>query len=427
MVEVRKAVKLSLVQPTSSKAVLFDAVAKKYIEAINLCKTAIEFWDGFSDAPLTRRNLHNIAYKGLRRGLPSQLAVDAISDAWANREHPCARIRTMAISFNVSRSGSIAETERHNPIVLCKLNGKRIVIPIEMDGAWRRFNEHMASGWSYTQFRIERNGTMAMRVILKKKVPVKAAKGTIGIDVGSKCLAATSEIGEDGRKVQQLYFGQDVAVVQQRTLARRSKLQSNADTGSRKAMRSLDHLRGYEENFTKTRCYQTAHQIVDMAVKNGRSISIEDLNHLNDSRLNRASNKIVKRLPYHEFRAALEAVAGQSGIKVVVVPAENTSRTCSRCGHIAKESRKRSVFRCVKCGFVLNADRNASVNIARRGQLLERQKALDIVTDSIVGCQTSSDGGRVNGPARNHDGLLSSCSQHAQPPEFKPPILMGGS
>ena len=43
-----------------------------------------------------------------------------------------------------------------------------------------------------------------------------------------------------------------------------------------------------------------------------------------------------------------------------------TSQTCSRCGNIDKENRQtQETFVCTKCGFKLNADHNAAINIAR--------------------------------------------------------------
>jgi putative transposase len=42
-----------------------------------------------------------------------------------------------------------------------------------------------------------------------------------------------------------------------------------------------------------------------------------------------------------------------------------TSQRCSACGHIARESREsQALFRCVACGYTLNADVNAAINIA---------------------------------------------------------------
>ncbi len=56
-----------------------------------------------------------------------------------------------------------------------------------------------------------------------------------------------------------------------------------------------------------------------------------------------------------------------NGGKLVIVPAAYTSRTCHKCGHVAKENREsQAVFHCVECGHKANADVNAAMNILSR-------------------------------------------------------------
>ena len=43
---------------------------------------------------------------------------------------------------------------------------------------------------------------------------------------------------------------------------------------------------------------------------------------------------------------------------------KNTSRTCHRCGHVARV--KGRVFKCPKCGMEYDRDLNACINIAHR-------------------------------------------------------------
>ncbi|MFE5591214.1 zinc ribbon domain-containing protein [Streptomyces sp. NPDC056549] len=48
-----------------------------------------------------------------------------------------------------------------------------------------------------------------------------------------------------------------------------------------------------------------------------------------------------------------------------------TSRRCSQCGHIDRNNRVgQATFACRACGFLANADDNASHNIARKGELV---------------------------------------------------------
>jgi putative transposase len=54
---------------------------------------------------------------------------------------------------------------------------------------------------------------------------------------------------------------------------------------------------------------------------------------------------------------------------VVEVDARFSSQECSRCGHVARESRRRRRFRCVACGYQSHADVNAALVIRGRAQL----------------------------------------------------------
>ena len=57
-----------------------------------------------------------------------------------------------------------------------------------------------------------------------------------------------------------------------------------------------------------------------------------------------------------------------AGVLVVEVDPRNTSRACSRCGHV-KEALPlwQRTYRCRECGLVMDRDRNAAVNILGSG------------------------------------------------------------
>ncbi|MCK9544712.1 MAG: transposase, partial [Novosphingobium sp.] len=57
----------------------------------------------------------------------------------------------------------------------------------------------------------------------------------------------------------------------------------------------------------------------------------------------------------------------ENGINLIKVNPAYTSQTCSRCGSIHKESRKGEKYLCIDCGYELDADLNASINILHRG------------------------------------------------------------
>lgn len=64
--------------------------------------------------------------------------------------------------------------------------------------------------------------------------------------------------------------------------------------------------------------------------------------------------------------------ADRIGISVIYIDPSYTSQTCSRCGYIDKENREtQEKFICKKCGFEINADHNASINIARSEKFIK--------------------------------------------------------
>jgi predicted RNA-binding Zn-ribbon protein involved in translation (DUF1610 family) len=60
----------------------------------------------------------------------------------------------------------------------------------------------------------------------------------------------------------------------------------------------------------------------------------------------------------------LEQKCSEQGVLVTKVSPTYTSKRCSNCGWTRRGSRKGKEFKCSQCGFTLDADLNASLNIA---------------------------------------------------------------
>lgn len=79
-------------------------------------------------------------------------------------------------------------------------------------------------------------------------------------------------------------------------------------------------------------------------------------------------NRALLNLSPYRLRLYLQYKLPRSGGVLRLVDPRNTSRRCSRCGHIAAENRKtQASFICVQCGFQENADIQAARNILARG------------------------------------------------------------
>jgi len=75
------------------------------------------------------------------------------------------------------------------------------------------------------------------------------------------------------------------------------------------------------------------------------------------------------RWVYPSIIRKIERMCAERGIKLVKVSPAYTSQTCSNCGNIDDKSRKGENYKCVSCGYEIDADVNASINIRNRGVL----------------------------------------------------------
>jgi putative transposase len=89
----------------------------------------------------------------------------------------------------------------------------------------------------------------------------------------------------------------------------------------------------------------------------------------------RGLNRSILDAGWGVFLAVLADKAESAGRVVVAAEPRNTSRTCSRCGHCARENRNGEAFHCLACGHTAHADVNAALNILRAGLALHDAQA----------------------------------------------------
>lgn len=188
---------------------------------------------------------------------------------------------------------------------------------------------------------------------------------TLGVDLGLKypayvCLSDNTFIRQ--------HIGESLELLKQREQfrSRRKRLQQqlrnvNGGKGRNKKLSALNKLSDCERNFAKTYNHMISKRIVEFAKNNKcQFINLESLTKdgFNDN--------ILSNWSYYELQNMIEYKADRENIKVRYVNPAYTSQTCSRCKNTDKENRQtQEKFKCTKCGFELNADHNASINIAR--------------------------------------------------------------
>ncbi len=114
---------------------------------------------------------------------------------------------------------------------------------------------------------------------------------------------------------------------------------------------------------------KVSRQRKDFAVKLARCVvqsndlvAYEDLqvqNMVKNSKL----SKSISDAAWSAFRNWLEYFGKVFGVVTVAVPPHYTSANCSHCGKSVKKSLSQRTHRCHHCGFVLDRDWNAAINI----------------------------------------------------------------
>ncbi len=112
-----------------------------------------------------------------------------------------------------------------------------------------------------------------------------------------------------------------------------------------------------------------ANQIINYAKQSTNPvITMEDITHIREKfNKGRKLNKRFHSLPFRKLQKYIEYKALLNGIQVYYLPknlVKNSSKTCHRCGHVAKVVGRE--IKCPNCGLRYNRDLNACINIAHR-------------------------------------------------------------
>jgi IS605 OrfB family transposase len=195
---------------------------------------------------------------------------------------------------------------------------------------------------------------------------VKPTPDILGVDFGVINLATDS----DG----QAFSGAGVERTRQKysslrqTLQHKASAQTKGGKRPRPVRRLIKRLSGREANFRRYTNHCISKQLVGKAQDSGRGLAVEELTNIRKrTRFSRSQRARMSGWGFAQLRRFLTYKARLAGVFLTLVDPRDTSRTCSACGHCAKENRKaQAEFVCQSCGHSLNADLNAARNIRGR-------------------------------------------------------------
>ncbi len=209
--------------------------------------------------------------------------------------------------------------------------------------------------------------------IVGPQIADAANKGlpAVGLDLGVARLATLSD-GTVIENPKALAAGRRKLDRLQREVARKKKISSNRRKARTKVAKAYARV-------AKVRSDALHKATTTLAKSHGR-IVIEDLRVKNmtagGGKKKRGLNRVLLDASLGEFRRQLEYKGKLYGCEVVAVAAQYTSQRCSLCGHTDRGNRpSQAGFCCLSCGFEINADLNAAINILVAGSCPETENA----------------------------------------------------
>jgi putative transposase len=202
----------------------------------------------------------------------------------------------------------------------------------------------------------------------------------LGVDFGLTDIAVTS----DGKKHSAEWLNQ----YREKRQKVRSSIQSKGTKGKtqsckRGCAKLLKRLKGKERTTATIQNHTIAKHIVQSAKEQGKGIAIEDLTNIRFTSKRRSKKFRTKlgRWSFWQLRSFLEYKSVLNGVKLVVVEPAYTSKTCSTCHHIGNRNNKS--FKCNNCGNNMDADVNASLNIATLGAVVNSPEKQGMYSCSV--------------------------------------------
>ncbi len=109
----------------------------------------------------------------------------------------------------------------------------------------------------------------------------------------------------------------------------------------------------------------TLHQITTLLCKNHAKIVVEDLK-VSGMLANHKLAQVIADCGFHELKRQLEYKAKKFGCEVIIADRWfPSSKTCSNCGHTQDMPLKERTYNCTSCGYSMDRDLNAAINLSR--------------------------------------------------------------
>jgi IS605 OrfB family transposase len=337
-----------------------NRILKISIENKNL-KETIEYYfqaycfcinKGFELKTSNKKKIHNATYYPLRKKYP-KLTSNLIQTA---RDVACENLKAVKLKVKPIPKNKFIRYDKRNfsykngIVSLSTINGRQ-KFNITLPKFAEKYNDWNCKAGTV----ILRNNQLWLNLIFNKDAEtINNPNNFLGTDRGIDNIAVCSD--------NEFYNSKQLKNIKGRYQYLRTRLQS---AGTRSAKRHLKRLKGRETRFVRDVNHCISKRIVE---KPYDCFVLEDLKNIKYCGRGKRFNRKLGNWSYSQLGNFIQYKAEELGKLIIKVDPRHTSQKCSKCGHIERSNRKGSRFKCKKCDFELNADLNASRNIANLGK-----------------------------------------------------------
>ena len=318
----------------------------------------------FKHQKCNKKELHDNNYYKCRKKFkqcPSQVIIRAKDAVWANfktlksNKHLSKLEKAPQMSNLAMRLDKRLYTILPNNQIKLTTIHKRIIAKFK---PYKKFQELLDNYTMCDPLLFFRNNQFWLNVSFEMPSPIHIENKTLGVDLGIRRFATTSE----GKSYTNKIF-----LKKKRELRyNKRKLQSKVKTSkSSSAKRKLKKLKRKEQNRNKEFCHKISNEILNTKAN---TIVLENLSSLKKNKLgnkkkSKSSRNSLSQMPFYLLLSILTYKALLKGKRVATVNPAYTSQDDYR----GLERGERKGCRYYACdGKVFDADWNASINIALR-------------------------------------------------------------
>lgn len=299
-----------------------------------------------------KTKIHNATYYPLRKkypNIPSSLLQTV-------RDVACENLKSVKMKVKPIPKNKFIRYDRRtfsykNGIVSVSTTNGRQKFSITMPKFAEKYNSWNCKAGTV----VLRNDQLWLNMIFDKKtITITNPNTFLGTDRGINHIAVCSD--------NEFYNSNRLKNIKGKYQYLKAKLQLK---GTHSAKRHLKKLKGREKRFVRDVNHCISKRIAE---KPYDCFVLEDLKGIKNGNKGKRFNKKLGNWSYYQLENFIQYKAEELGKLTIKVDPRHTSQKCSKCGHTERSNRNGSQFKCKKCGFELNADLNASRNIANFGK-----------------------------------------------------------